>query len=54
MIALAAIPHSPSFAIISAGSGNSFGLPRAEILGCLQVAGTLDRHSVTPSVAALQ
>ena len=58
----------PQFAIISVGSGNPFGLPRAEILGRLQTAGTrvyrtdvdgavtfyLDGHSVTPSVAALQ
>ena len=58
----------PEFAIISVGSGNSFGLPRSEILGCLANAGArvyrtdldgavtfyLDGHSVTPSVAALQ
>jgi competence protein ComEC len=58
----------PAFAIISVGSGNSFGLPRSEILGRLAGAGTrvyrtdidgavtfyLDGHSVTPSVAALQ
>ncbi|PYX46119.1 MAG: hypothetical protein DMG79_17535 [Acidobacteria bacterium] len=57
----------PEFAIISVGSGNSFGLPRIEILGRLANAGTrvyrtdvdgavtfyLDGHSVTPSVAAL-
>ena len=58
----------PQFAIISVGSGNSFGLPRAEVLGRLAHAGIrvyrtdldgavsfyLDGHSVTPSVAALQ
>jgi competence protein ComEC len=58
----------PEFAIISVGSGNSFGLPRTEILGRLAEAGArvyrtdvdgavtfyLDGHSVTPSVAALQ
>jgi competence protein ComEC len=58
----------PQFAIISVGSGNSFGLPKAEILGRLADAGAcvyrtdldgavsfyLDGHSVTPSVAALQ
>jgi len=58
----------PQFAIISVGSGNSFGLPRSEILGRLANAGArvyrtdldgavtfyLDGHSVTPSVAALQ
>ena len=58
----------PQFAIISVGSGNSFGLPRTEILGRLADAGArvyrtdldgaitfyLDGHSVTPSVAALQ
>lgn len=58
----------PQFAIISVGSGNSFGLPRSEVLGRLAEAGTrvyrtdlegavtfyLDGHSVTPSVAALQ
>jgi competence protein ComEC len=58
----------PQFAIISVGSGNSFGLPRAEVLGRLADAGArvyrtdldgavtfyLDGHSVTPSVAALQ
>jgi competence protein ComEC len=58
----------PQFALISVGLGNSFGLPRPEILGRLQAAGTrvyrtdvdgavtfyLDGHSVTPSVAALQ
>jgi competence protein ComEC len=57
----------PQFAIISVGSGNSFGLPRAEVLGRLENAGArvyrtdldgavtfyLDGHSVTPSVAAL-
>jgi competence protein ComEC len=58
----------PQFAIISVGSGNSFGLPRMETLARLAQAGTrvyrtdldgavtfyLDGHSVTPSVAALQ
>jgi competence protein ComEC len=58
----------PQFAIISVGSGNSFGLPRSEILGRLADARArvyrtdldgavtfyLDGHSVTPSVAALQ
>jgi competence protein ComEC len=58
----------PAFAIISVGSGNSFGLPRTEILGRLANAGArvyrtdvdgavtfyLDGHSVTPSVAALE
>ena len=58
----------PEFAIISVGSGNSFGLPRTEVLGRLANAGArvyrtdldgavtfyLDGHSVTPSVAALQ
>jgi len=58
----------PQFAIISVGSGNSFGLPRTEVLARLANAGTrvyrtdldgavtfyLDGHSVTPSVAALQ
>jgi len=58
----------PQFAIISVGSGNSFGLPRIETLGRLGDAGTrvyrtdldgavtffLDGHSVTPSAAALQ
>jgi competence protein ComEC len=57
----------PQFAIVSVGSGNSFGLPRREILGRLADAGArvyrtdldgavtfyLDGHSVTPSVAAL-
>jgi competence protein ComEC len=57
----------PAFAIISVGLGNSFGLPRSEILSRLAQAGTrvyrtdldgavtfyLDGHSVTPSVAAL-
>ena len=57
----------PQFAVISVGSGNSFGLPRAEVLGHLANAGArvyrtdldgavtfyLDGHSVTPSVAAL-
>jgi competence protein ComEC len=59
---------NPQFAIISVGSGNSFGLPRSEILGRLANAGArvyrtdldgavtfyLDGHSVTPSVADLQ
>ena len=59
---------SPQFAMISVGSGNSFGLPRMETLGRLAGAGArvyrtdldgavtfyLDGHSVTPSVAALQ
>jgi competence protein ComEC len=58
----------PQFAIISVGSGNSFGLPRTDVLGRLADAGAkvyrtdmdgavtfyLDGHSVTPSVAALQ
>ena len=57
----------PEFAIISV-SGNSFGVPRTEILGRLANVGAsvyrtdvdgavtfyLDGHSVTPSVAALQ
>jgi competence protein ComEC len=57
----------PQFAVISVGSGNSFGLPRSDILGRLQAAGTrvyrtdvdgsvtffLDGHSVTPVVAEL-
>ena len=58
----------PRFAIISVGSGNSFGLPRLETLARLEEAGArvyrtdldgavsfyLDGRSVTPSVAALQ
>jgi competence protein ComEC len=58
----------PEFAIISVGSGNSFGLPRSEVLSRLAGAGTrvyrtdldgavtfyLDGHSVTPFVAAPQ
>lgn len=58
----------PRFAIISVGSGNSFGLPRHETLARLAAAGTrvyrtdldgavtfyLDRTSVTTSVAALR
>jgi len=58
----------PKFAIISVGLGNSFGLPRSEVLGRLSEAGArvyrtdvdgavtfyLDGHSVTPLVAALQ
>jgi len=57
----------PEFAIISVGSGNSFGLPRNETLTRLGTFGTrvyrtdldgavtfyLDGRSVTPSVAAL-
>jgi competence protein ComEC len=59
---------SPQFAVISVGSGNSFGQPRMETLGRLADAGArvyrtdldgavtsyLDGHSVTPSVVALQ
>jgi competence protein ComEC len=58
----------PQFAIISVGSGNSFGLPRRETLARLAEAGArvyrtdldgavtfyLDGHSVTAAVAALQ
>ena len=58
----------PQLAIISVGTGNSFGLPRAETLSRLAGAGVrvyrtdldgavtfyLDGRSVTPSVAALQ
>jgi competence protein ComEC len=58
---------NPQFAIISVGSGNSYGLPRLETLRRLAEAGTrvyrtdldgavtfyLDGHSVTPSPAAL-
>lgn len=58
----------PQLAIISVGSGNSFGLPRIEVLKRLADAGArvyrtdldgavsfyLDGHSVSPSVAALQ
>jgi competence protein ComEC len=58
----------PQFAVISVGSGTSFGLPRVETLGRLAGAGTrvyrtvlggavtffLDGHSVIPSVAAVQ
>jgi competence protein ComEC len=58
----------PEYAIISVGSGNSFGLPRKETLARLADAGTrvyrtdldgavtfyLDGHRITPSVAALQ
>ncbi len=58
----------PQFAIISVGAGNSFGLPRFEVLRRLADAGArvyrtdldgavtfyLDGHSVIPSVAALQ
>ncbi len=57
----------PQFAMISVGSGNTFGLPRTEVLAHLSAAGArvyrtdldgavtfyLDGHSVTPSVAAL-
>jgi competence protein ComEC len=60
-------PAKPQFAVISVGSGNSFGLPRNETLARLANAGTrvyrtdvdgavtfyLDGHSVTASVAAL-
>jgi len=56
----------PRYAVVSVGSGNSFGLPRIEVLGRLSDAGAhvyrtdldgavtfyLDGHSVTPSVAA--
>ncbi len=58
----------PEFAMISVGSGNSFGLPRTEVLRRLANVGArlyrtdldgavtfyLDGHSVTPFVAALQ
>jgi len=58
----------PQFAVISVGTGNSFGLPRLETLKRLQNRGThvyrtdvegavtfyLDGHSVTPSVEALR
>lgn len=58
----------PEFAVISVGYGNSFGLPRTEILGRLAASGArvyrtdldgavsfyLDGRSVTPAVAALQ
>ena len=58
----------PEFAIISVGSGNSFGLPRAETLARLAAAGTrvyrtdldgavtfyLDGHSVKATLAGLQ
>jgi len=58
----------PQFAVVSVGMGNSFGLPKTEVLGRLADAGArvyrtdldgavsfyLDGHSVTPSVAALQ
>ena len=58
----------PQFAIISVGSGNTFGLPRMETLARLSASGArvyrtdldgavtfyLDGHSITPSVAALQ
>jgi len=59
---------NPKFAIISVGSGNSFGLPRNETLSKLFQAGTrvyrtdldgmvtfyLDGRSVTPSIPGLQ
>jgi competence protein ComEC len=58
----------PEFAVISAGSGNWFGLARAEVPDRLADRGArvyrtdldgavtfyLDGHSVTPSLAALQ
>jgi competence protein ComEC len=58
----------PEFAVISVGSGNSFGLPRAETLARLAAAGThvyrtdldgavtfyLDGHSVKVTLAGLQ
>jgi competence protein ComEC len=58
----------PEFAVISVGSGNSFGLPRREVLSRLENAGTrvyrtdmhgavtfyLDGRSVTPSVEVRQ
>jgi competence protein ComEC len=58
----------PEFAVISLGTGNSFGFPRPEVLARLQQARArvyrtdmdgavsfyLDGHSVTASVAALQ
>jgi len=58
----------PTYAIVSVGLGNSFGLPRLEVLNRLEEAGTrvyrtdldgsvsfyLDGRTVTPSVAALQ
>lgn len=58
----------PKFAIISVGLGNSFGLPRSDVMGRLSQAGArvyrtdldgsvtfyLDGRSVTPVVAALQ
>ena len=58
----------PEFAVVSVGSGNSFGLPRMETLKKLAEAGTrvyrtdlegavsfyLDGRTVIPSVAALQ
>jgi len=58
----------PEFAVISVGSGNFFGLPRAETLARLAAAGTrvyrtdldgavtfyLDGHSVKATLAALQ
>jgi len=57
----------PEFAIISVGSGNSFGLPRTETLARLAAAGTrvyrtdldgavtfyLDGHSVKATLAGL-
>lgn len=58
----------PAYAVISVGSGNSFGLPRMETLKRLSEAGTrvyrtdldgavtfyLDGHSVTPFLTGLQ
>jgi competence protein ComEC len=58
----------PHFAVISVGSGNTFGLPRLETLGRLASANVrvyrtdldgavtfyLDGHSVTPSLAGLE
>jgi competence protein ComEC len=58
----------PEFAIISVGSGNSFGLPRRETLARLAAAGTrvyrtdldgavtfyLDGHSVNSALTGLQ
>jgi len=57
-----------NFAVISVGSGNSFGLPKTEVLGRLAAAGAkvyrtdldgavsfyLDGRQVTASVAALR
>jgi competence protein ComEC len=58
----------PQFAVVSVGFGNSFGLPRREVLGRLADAGArvyrtdldgavtfyLDGHSVTPSLVGLR